>query len=157
MLEKNIINTFLNKINFIFIFNIIIVLLYISSQNYLEEDLIIGFCSNIILFLVLFSLKELKGVILRQVRLKVKKSFRVQKLFLRRYYFFFFKLLKVNLIYFKKLLFKYFLIKFVKLIIKINIKKIHFYSRLIFIKLFYLNILRLIGLLFFKFSLNLQR
>lgn len=147
-------NTILSKINFIFLFNVVIILMYISSQNYLEEDLIIGFCSNMILFLIIFFLKESKDSVLKEARLKVKVSFRNQKKYLRRYYFFFFKLLKVNIIYFKKIVFQYFLIKLMKLIIKTNVKKIHFFSKLVFIKLFYLNLLRLLFLNTLNFFLN---
>merc|ERR1712173_287899 len=104
-----------------------------GNKNYLEEDLIIGLFSSIILFFIFFSLHELKKESLRELRLKIKKVYRIQNELLEVYYFFvstvskfFFKYLKkktflTKLIYLKSLNLKI----LNKLVLKLSLKLIN--------------------------------
>ena len=144
----------LSKYNFTIIFNISIILIYCISGNYLEEDLILGFCSFLIFFFIFFLLRELKGIILRQVRVKIKSTFRVQAKLLKRYYLIFTIFVKIKLIYFNNIIFKYINFKLNKFLINININLFNFYSKFIYIRLVYLNFLKILGFYFLKFFVN---
>jgi len=58
------------KFTFDICFNAILILVFIFNKNYLEEDLIIGLFSSIILFFLFFSLHEMKKESLRELRFK---------------------------------------------------------------------------------------
>merc|ERR1712137_1070214 len=75
------------KFTFDICFNAILILVFVFNKNYLEEDLIIGLFSSIILFFIFFSLHELKKESLRELRLKIKKVYRIQNELLEMYFF----------------------------------------------------------------------
>ena len=77
------------KFTFDICFNAILILVFIFNKNYLEEDLIIGLFSSIILFFIFFSLHELKKESLRELRLKIKKVYRIQNELLEVFIFLF--------------------------------------------------------------------
>lgn len=130
-----------NKLNFDVVLNVVLILILIFSKNYLEEDLILGLFSSIILFFIYFFFKESKSQDLRLLRLNIKKIYRVQKRLLAIYYFYYNLLQKRYLKYTKKILKKVFFLKLNKALISMNKKFKNFFSRLIFIKLLTLNIL----------------
>ena len=130
-----------SQLTFDILFNLSLVLIFIFSKNYLEEDLIIGIFSCMILFFLFFFLKELKARDLQLLRLNIKKAYRIQKKLLLVYYFFYTLILKKIVKYTKKITSKIFLIKLRKISFNINLKIKNFISKLIFIKIYYLNIL----------------
>lgn len=132
--------------NFFFFF---FLLVFVCSVNFLEEDIIIGLLSNLILGVAVFSLRELKAEAARQNRKRIKEAFRIQRDLLKRYYFFFYKMLKTNFKYIKKITFKYFLIKCSKLFLRSNLKLKFFFYKFLYIKMYFLN---LIIFFFFKFN-----
>lgn len=140
-----------SKLTFDLAFNFCLILIFIFSKNYLEEDLIIGLFSSMVLFFLFFSLKELKAEQIRQLRLKIKKVYRIQKKLLTVYYFFYATFLGRTVKYTKKITSKHFEIKLDKIFIKTNLKLKNFLSKLIFIKIYYLN---LIVNLVFNFNLR---
>lgn len=129
------------KSSFDLYFNLFLILIFLFSKNYLEEDFIIGFLSLIILFISYFSIKELKREDLRQFRLKVKKIFRIQKKLLKTYMFFGTILLKKFIKYTKKIFFKIFRIKLKKIFFNLLLKINNLILKIIYIKIFNFNIL----------------
>ena len=99
------------KFTFDICFNAILILVFIFNKNYLEEDLIIGLFSSIILFFIFFSLHELKKESLRELRLKIKKVYRIQNELLEVYYFFVSTVSKFFFKYLKKITSRFFFIK----------------------------------------------
>jgi len=131
------------KIRYQFFYGVFYVFFFIEflfSSNYLEEDLIIGLFSNIILFGIVFFIREFKSIDIRLNRKRIKLGFRIQKKLLKRYYR-----------YFRKLSLKYFFIKCMKLFLVFGLKRKFFYNKLLYIKMYFFNIL-----IFFilKFNLN---
>jgi len=124
---------------------------FLFSSNYLEEDLIIGLFSNIILFGIVFFIREFKSIDIRLNRKRIKLGFRIQKKLLKSYYFFFFKFIKRYYRYFRKLSLKYFFINCIKLFLIFGLKRKFFYNKLLYMKIYFFNIL-----IFFilKFNLN---
>ena len=140
------------KIRYQFFYGVFYVFFFIEflfSSNYLEEDLIIGLFSNIILFGIVFFIREFKSIDIRLNRKRIKLGFRIQKK--PKNYFFFFKLIKRYYRYFRKLSLKYFFIKCMKLFLVFGLKRKFFYNKLLYIKMYFFNIL-----IFFilKFNLN---
>lgn len=142
------------KLTFDILFNIILILIFIFSKNYLEEDLIIGIFSCLIVFFLVFTLKEFKSKEVRLFRITMKKIYRIQKKILLVYYFFYLFIFKKVVKYTKKIISKFFLVKLRKLSISINLKFKNFISKLIYIKIYYFNIL--INLVFFLSLKNLN-
>ena len=70
------------KIRYQFFYGVFYVFFFIEflfSSNYLEEDLIIGLFSNIILFGIVFFMREFKSIDIRLNRKRIKLGFRIQK------------------------------------------------------------------------------
>ena len=140
--------------NLFFFFFIIV---FLCSVNFLEEDIFIGIFSNLILGFLVFILRELKAESARQNRKRIKKVFRMQRDFLKRYYFYFYKLLKINFRYIKKITFNYFLIKCTKLFIKLNLNLKFYFYKVIYIKTYILNFIILFLFKFFNKLLELSK
>jgi hypothetical protein len=138
IISKFIINP---KFSFDIAFNAILILVFIFNKNYLEEDLIIGLFSSIILFFFFFSLHELKKESLRELRLKIKKVYRIQNELLEVYYFFVSTVSKFFLKYLKKITSRFFFIKLNKILFNAKLKQKKFLTKLIYLKYLNLNIL----------------
>lgn len=135
----NIIYSLIFFVKFDLFFNLILILVFVFSKNYLEEDLIIGLFSSIILFFLFFVLKELKAEEVRQLRLSIKKVYRIQKKVLALYYFLGSIIFKNFFKYTKKITSKIFLIKLNKIFLSINLKLKNFISKSIYLKIFNFN------------------
>lgn len=133
-------------------FNFFLVITLIFSANFLEEDLIIGVFSTSILFVLFFFIKDLVFENIRQYRRRVKKIFRVQRDFLKRNYFIHNKIARLHFLYMKKIIFHYYFIKCLKLFINFNLKIKYFLSKVVYFKIYYLN---LITSFIFKLSFKL--
>ena len=129
------------KFTFDICFNAILILVFVFNKNYLEEDLIIGLFSSIILFFIFFSLHELKKESLRELRLKIKKVYRIQNELLEMYFFFVSTVSKFFLKYLKKITSKFFFIKLNKILFNAKWKQKGFLTRLVYLKYLNLNIL----------------
>jgi hypothetical protein len=70
------------------VFNILLIIVYLLSASFLEEDLFIGFGSTVVLLLIFSLIKEFHAETLRQIRRRVKLAFRVQNRTLKGYFFF---------------------------------------------------------------------
>ena len=81
----------------------------------------------------------------------------MQRDFLKRYYFYFYKLLKINFRYIKKITFNYFLIKCTKLFIKLNLNLKFYFYKVIYIKTYILNFIILFLFKFFNKLLELSK
>merc|ERR1712063_139816 len=119
------------KFTFDICFNAILILVFIFNKNYLEEDLIIGLFSSIILFFLFFSLHEMKKESLRELRLKIKKV----------YNFFVSAVSKYFLRYLKKITSRFFFIKLNKILFNAKLKQKSFLTKLVYLKYLNLNIL----------------
>jgi len=95
----------------------------------------------LILFLIFFLLKESKSETLRQIRRRSKLVFRVQKIILINYSFFYSILSKTYLKCYKRLICNLIFIKFSKLYLKTVAKRMYLQTRLVFLKIFYFNLL----------------
>lgn len=135
----NIIYSLIFLVKFDLLFNLILILIFAFSKNYLEEDLIIGLFSSIILFFLFFTLKELRAEEVRQLRLGIKKVYRIQKKVLALYYFLGSIIFKNFFKYTKKITSKIFLIKLNKIFLSISLKLKNFISKSIYLKIFNFN------------------
>lgn len=119
--------------------NWFVVFLFVLSKNCLDEDFILGLLSTFIFFFIFCAMKEYNYENLRQIRKRTKKIFRVQKFSLKKYL----SLYKALVRRFKRvtnLYQKYLMIQFSFFLIFINSKKFAFYSKLLFIRVWVLNI-----------------
>lgn len=139
MFDKIIDSRFEKKFNLNVCINLLIVIVFVFTNSFLEEDLLIGGFSTLIFFFFFCFIKEIKSVVVREFRLKVKKVFRIQNKLLKRYYFFYRKIMKIHLKYLKKILVKNLIVKYFKVLISTNLKLNFFFSRLIYIKAYYFN------------------
>ena len=117
--------------------NLVLLLMVIFSANFLEEDLIIGTFSTVVLVLIFMLLRDLISENLREYRKNIKKIFRVQRDFLKRNYFIHNKLSRLNFLYIKKIIFKYYFVKSLKLFLNLNLKVKNFLSNKTYFKLYY--------------------
>ena len=97
-----------NKLSLDIIINLILVLFLIFSKNFLEEDLILGLFSSLTLLFAFFLFKEAKSKDLRELRLNIKKVYRIQKKLLKEYYFYYGLIQKRYFKYTKRILKKIF-------------------------------------------------
>jgi hypothetical protein len=121
--------------------NLVLLLMVIFSANFLEEDLIIGTFSTVVLVLIFMLLRDLISENLREYRKNIKKIFRVQRDFLKRNYFIHNKLSRLNFLYIKKIIFKYYFVKSLKLFLNLNLKVKNFLSNKTYFKLYYVNLI----------------
>ena len=108
--------------------------------------------SSIILFFIFFSLHELKKESLRELRLKIKKVYRIQNELLEVYYFFVSTVSKFFFKYLKKITSRFFFIKLNKILFNAKLKQKTFLTKLIYLKSLNLKILNKLVL---KLSLKL--
>tara|TARA_Y100000588_G_C14264444_1_gene929128 strand:- start:1996 stop:2472 length:477 start_codon:yes stop_codon:yes gene_type:complete len=123
------------------VFNILLIIVYLLSASFLEEDLFIGFGSTVVLLLIFSLIKEFHAETLRQIRRRVKLAFRVQNRTLKGYFFFFRRLFKKNLKCLKKLHVKMVLVKFYKFMFFLYRTYGNFKNKVIFLTLFIHNFL----------------
>lgn len=121
--------------------NLVLLLMVIFSANFLEEDLIIGTFSTVVLVLIFMLFRDLISENLREYRKNIKKIFRVQRDFLKRNYFIHNKLSRLNFLYIKKIIFKYYFVKSLKLFLNLNLKVKNFLSKKTYFKLYYVNLI----------------
>jgi len=136
------------KVTVNLVLNLSLLFVFAFFNIIIEEDNIIGCFSTLILFILFVFLKELKSETTRQLRLRTKLVFRIQKLVLKHYSFFYSIISKIHLKFMKKLTFKIIFLKFTKLDFKSKTKTIFAKTRLIFVKIYSFNLLVLLVLLF---------
>lgn len=145
------------KLNIDFCINFVLVLIYIFSDYFLEEDLIINICSNLILFFVFFVVRELKNEKIRQFRLQIKKIYRRQNDLLFMYYFYYNVIIVIHFRYLIRSTILFFF-KSTKFQLVMGKKIIFPLARSIYIKTYYFNLIlkffRKICTNFLKFSIN---
>ena len=88
-----------------------------------------------------YSLHELKKESLRELRLKIKKDYRIQNELLETYYFFVSTVSKFFLKYLKKITSRFFFIKLNKILFNAKLKQKSFLTKLVYLKYLNLNIL----------------
>ena len=123
--------------------NIIIGIVYLFSKNSLREDFVIGVCTTLLFIFIFFFIKEYKAETLRQIRLQTKVVFRRQKLMLKFYSFFYTKTVVILLDFCRMLLLKYIYFILLSRMIKMGAWKKFFLSKLLFIKIYFVNLLQL--------------
>jgi len=138
-MKLDLVRIFEKNIKFNLLSNWLIVLLFFLSKNCLDEDFVLGILSTFIFFLIFSGMKEYNYETLRQIRKLTKKIFRFQKISLKKYLFFYRELVKrCSRIY--KIYQKYLIIKFINFSFVIYSKKFSFYSKLLFVRIWVLNI-----------------
>jgi hypothetical protein len=120
-------------------FYFFLILIFVFSENYLEEDLIIGLFSLIILFFLYFIFQILKTEDIREFRLNIKKVYRIQKKLLRFYYFLGVILEEKFFFYTEKIFFFYFLIKLKKHFFSLKLRLQNLTYKQIYLKTFFIN------------------
>ena len=129
------------KINFNLFLNLVVFLVFFLYKVYVEEDLIIGICSYIILFILFFVILELKKEIITQFKKNVELNFFIQSKNLKIITFLNFIIFLRNIRIKKRIFFKLFFFKINYIISILKIKNVFFYLRLIIIKIVTCNIL----------------
>ena len=132
--------------------NILLAFIFLFSSNVLEDSLLIGLFSTIVLLSLFFSIRQGREKITRDTRKNLKVFFRIQKKLLKKCYFIYLNIIKMKFKYLKKVSKKYFRIKYIKLMMYSNLKLKFFFFKLIFFKLYLLN---LISKLVFSISFNI--
>jgi len=143
---------FLENYKSVRVINIFLLVIFLFSSNILEDSLLINLFSIIVLLSIYFLIKLSRALILRLIRKQIKLTYRIQKNFLKRCYFFFIRIIKFKVKYLKNLSKKYFFIKYKKILIFAHLKYKFFYFKLIFCKLYFLN---LVNKLIFNISFDL--
>jgi hypothetical protein len=140
------------KFNFNLLLNSAIILSFLSYKNYLEENLIIGVCTYIILFIVFFIIRELKEESIKEFRRKIKSIFFIQNEYIKCYSFLSFLLFRRCIRFKKRILYKKFFTKVFNLMSIFKLKNLFFFLKIFTIKLANLNIL--INLVLFKLNMK---
>lgn len=136
----------LTKVRGDVLFNVVLLVTFILSQNYLEEDVIVGLFSIINLLTIVVVIRESRSETLRQIRKRTKKVFRVQKILLRKYAYFSVKNHKIFNKIFYRLREKFFFVRVIKRYIHFKYLRIFLYTNVIFMKLMVLNTITIIAL-----------
>ena len=130
----------LEKYRRLLVLNILLSMVFLFSCNVLEDSLLINLFSITVLLSLFFSIKYSRANSLRAIRKYIKLSSRIQNKALKRSYFICLLVVKIKIKYLKKLVKKYFSIKYYKLILNSHIKINFFFYRLFFFKLYILSL-----------------
>jgi len=124
-----------------FFLNFILICFFLFSQNFLEEDIIIGICSYTVLLSIFFLSRETIVTFFKKLRKDIKNFFVLQNkfhLFFNYLYVYFFD---KNLSFVRRTFYRTVLIKTCTLYMLKKIKFVFFKTKFLFLKILILSLL----------------
>jgi len=122
-----------------FLFNLTLICVFLFSQNFLEEDIIIGICSYIILISVFFKFREGISDFFKKVKKDIKIFFKLQNNFLSFFNYLYVYFFDRNLSFVRRTFYRTIVTKSCYIFLFKKLKFVLFKTKFLFIKILFLS------------------